>query len=45
MLDGIEKQNGAHTRLFLDLRNKGGRLCLEGAAAGGRTVVASSINA
>lgn len=27
------KQSGATTRFFLDLRDKGGRLCLEGSAA------------
>ncbi|MCZ0983018.1 hypothetical protein O1L60_39735 [Streptomyces diastatochromogenes] len=33
------KQSGATTRFFLDLREKGGRLCLEGSAAGEETVV------
>ncbi|MDG9711279.1 hypothetical protein [Streptomyces sp. DH10] len=33
------RQSGATTRFFLDLRDKGGRLCLEGSAAGERTVV------
>ncbi|MFF8191445.1 hypothetical protein ACF05L_11440 [Streptomyces bobili] len=33
------KQSGATTRFFLDLRDKGGRLCLEGSAAGEDTVV------
>ncbi|MFJ5900879.1 hypothetical protein ACIQFZ_36965 [Streptomyces sp. NPDC093064] len=33
------KQSGATTRFFLDLRDKGGRLCLEGSAAGDKTVV------
>ncbi|MGW7240709.1 hypothetical protein [Streptomyces sp. NPDC054804] len=33
------KQSGATTRFFLDLRDKGGRLCLEGSAAGEKTVV------
>ncbi|MFI9611440.1 hypothetical protein ACIHCM_07075 [Streptomyces sp. NPDC052023] len=33
------KQSGAATRFFLDLRDKGGRLCLEGSAAGEKTVV------
>ncbi|WP_406387662.1 hypothetical protein [Streptomyces sp. NBC_00887] len=33
------KQSGASTRFFLDLREKGGRLCLEGSAAGERTVI------
>ncbi|MGW0336314.1 hypothetical protein ACWD0J_31455, partial [Streptomyces sp. NPDC003011] len=33
------KQSGATTRFFLDLRDKGGRLCLEGSAAGAETVV------
>ncbi|MEU1226373.1 hypothetical protein [Streptomyces sp. NPDC005828] len=33
------KQSGATTRFFLDLREKGGRLCLEGSAAGEGTVV------
>lgn len=33
------KQSGATTRFFLDLRDKGGRLCLEGSAAGEQTVV------
>ncbi|MET9412172.1 hypothetical protein ABZX90_41660 [Streptomyces sp. NPDC002935] len=33
------RQSGATTRFFLDLRDKGGRLCLEGSAAGEKTVV------
>ncbi len=33
------KQSGATTRFFLDLREKGGRLCLDGSAAGEETVV------
>jgi hypothetical protein len=33
------KQSGATTRFLLDLRDKGGRLCLEGSASGERTVV------
>ncbi|MCX5007987.1 hypothetical protein OHB05_36015 [Streptomyces sp. NBC_00638] len=33
------KQSGATTRFLLDLRDKGGRLCLEGSAAGEKTVV------
>ncbi|MFI8497465.1 hypothetical protein ACIGFK_02925 [Streptomyces sp. NPDC085524] len=33
------QQSGATTRFFLDLRDKGGRLCLEGSAAGKNTVV------
>jgi hypothetical protein len=33
------EQSGATTRFFLDLRDKGGRLCLEGTAAGEQTVV------
>lgn len=33
------KQSGATTRFFLDLRDKGGRLCLEGSAAGENTVI------
>jgi len=33
------KQSGATTRFFLDLREKGGRLCLKGSAAGAETVV------
>ena len=33
------KQSGATTRFLLDLRDKGGRLCLEGSAAGENTVV------
>ncbi|MGY4920789.1 hypothetical protein ACWD9K_37635 [Streptomyces sp. 900116325] len=33
------KQSGATTRFFLDLREKGGRLCLEGSAAGEKTIV------
>ncbi|MFE2089215.1 hypothetical protein [Streptomyces sp. NPDC057582] len=33
------KQSGASTRFFLDLREKGGRLCLEGSAAGEETIV------
>ncbi|MFE2559985.1 hypothetical protein ACFXGT_28965 [Streptomyces sp. NPDC059352] len=33
------KQSGATTRFFLDLREKGGKLCLEGSAAGEETIV------
>ncbi|MEV6765981.1 hypothetical protein AB0N16_36180 [Streptomyces sp. NPDC051105] len=33
------KRSGATTRFFLDLRDKGGRLCVEGLAAGEETVV------
>ncbi|MFI8390964.1 hypothetical protein [Streptomyces sp. NPDC085540] len=33
------KRSGATTRFFLDLRDEGGRLCLEGSAAGEETVV------
>ncbi|MER7487339.1 hypothetical protein ABTY20_15800 [Streptomyces sp. NPDC126497] len=33
------KRSGATTRFFLDLRDRGGRLCLEGSAAGEETVV------
>lgn len=33
------KQSGATTRFFLDLRDKAGRLCLEGSAAGENTVI------
>ncbi|MFF4171099.1 hypothetical protein [Streptomyces sp. NPDC001744] len=33
------KQSGATTQFFLDLREKGGRLCLKGTAAGRETVV------
>ncbi|MFB7452747.1 hypothetical protein [Streptomyces sp. NPDC056194] len=33
------KQSGATTRFFLDLREKGGRLCLAGSAAGEETIV------
>ncbi|MGW8354070.1 hypothetical protein [Streptomyces wedmorensis] len=33
------KQSGATTQFFLDLREKGGRLCLDGSAAGQDTVV------
>ncbi|MGW2938236.1 hypothetical protein ACWDA7_42110 [Streptomyces sp. NPDC001156] len=33
------KQSGATTRFFLDLRVKGGRLCLEGSAASEETTV------
>ncbi|MBD0838719.1 hypothetical protein ICC28_08410 [Streptomyces sp. TRM68416] len=33
------KQSGAATRFVLDLRDQGGRLCLEGTAAGENTVV------
>ncbi|MFF6834016.1 hypothetical protein ACFY84_19345 [Streptomyces sp. NPDC012438] len=33
------KRSGATTRFLLDLREKGGRLCLEGSAAGEETVV------
>ncbi|MES5823266.1 hypothetical protein [Streptomyces sp. RG80] len=33
------KQSGTTTRFFLDLRDQGGRLCLDGSAAGEQTVV------
>ncbi|MDX2967303.1 hypothetical protein [Streptomyces acidiscabies] len=33
------KQSGTTTRFFLDLRDQGGRLCLDGSAAGEETVV------
>jgi len=33
------KQSGTATRFFLDLRERGGRLCLNGSAAGEQTVV------
>ncbi|QES52060.1 hypothetical protein DEJ50_01070 [Streptomyces venezuelae] len=33
------KQSGASTRFLLDLRSNGGRLCLDGSAAGEETVV------
>ncbi|MEU7069469.1 hypothetical protein AB0B30_11150 [Streptomyces narbonensis] len=33
------KQSGTATRFFLDLRENGGKLCLEGSAAGEETVV------
>ncbi|MGW1544067.1 hypothetical protein ACWCPM_28150 [Streptomyces sp. NPDC002309] len=33
------KQSGTTTRFFLDLRDQGGRLCLDGSAAGEATVV------
>ncbi|MET8978058.1 hypothetical protein ABZX85_20835 [Streptomyces sp. NPDC004539] len=33
------KQSGKITRFFLDLRDQGGRLCLDGSAAGEETVV------
>ncbi|WP_445044864.1 hypothetical protein, partial [Streptomyces sp. SAS_272] len=33
------KQSGAATHFFLDLRDQGGRLCLDGSAAGEQTVV------
>lgn len=33
------KQSGATTLFFVDLREKGGKLCLEGTAAGAETVV------
>ncbi len=33
------KQSGTTTRFFLDLRDQGGRLCLDGSAAGEKTVV------
>ncbi|MDQ0833420.1 hypothetical protein QF032_005264 [Streptomyces achromogenes] len=33
------KQSGTATRFFLDLRDQGGRLCLDGSAAGEQTVV------
>lgn len=33
------RQSGATTQFFLDLRDKGGRLCLKGSAAGEETVV------
>jgi hypothetical protein len=37
-IHGLE-QSGATTRFFLDLRDKGGRLCLQGSAAGEQTVI------
>ncbi|MEU5719086.1 hypothetical protein AB0G71_25610 [Streptomyces sp. NPDC020403] len=37
------EQSGATTRFFLDLREKGGRLCLEGSAAGEATVVETCV--
>ncbi|MEU6272985.1 hypothetical protein ABZ871_11305 [Streptomyces populi] len=37
-IHGLE-QSGAATRFFLDLRDKGGRLCLQGSAAGEQTVI------
>ncbi|CAM5287716.1 hypothetical protein [Streptomyces hirsutus] len=33
------KQSGTTTRFFLDLRDRGGRLCLDGSAVGEQTVV------
>ncbi|MEU9861060.1 hypothetical protein AB0D99_09295 [Streptomyces sp. NPDC047971] len=33
------KRSGATTRFFVDLRSRGGRLCVEGSAAGEETVV------
>ncbi|MFD4373805.1 hypothetical protein [Streptomyces sp. NPDC058486] len=33
------KQSGTTTKFFLDLREKGGQLCLDGTAAGDETVV------
>ncbi|CAM5531882.1 hypothetical protein [Streptomyces narbonensis] len=33
------RQSGATTRFFLDLREHGGKLCLEGSAAGEETVI------
>jgi hypothetical protein len=33
------ERSGATTRFFIDLRSKGGRLCVEGSAAGEETVV------
>lgn len=39
-IHGLE-QSGATTRFFLDLREKGGRLCLDGSAEGEKTVVES----
>ncbi len=33
------RQSGTTTRFFLDLRDQGGRLCLDGSAAGEQTVV------
>ncbi|MEV8535234.1 hypothetical protein [Streptomyces sp. NPDC051211] len=37
------KQSGATTRFFLDLRVNGGRLCLEGSAAGEGTIVETCV--
>ncbi|MGW2785130.1 hypothetical protein ACWC3X_28380 [Streptomyces populi] len=37
------KQSGTATRFFLDLRERGGRLCLDGSAAGGKTVVGKCV--
>ncbi|MER5602911.1 hypothetical protein [Streptomyces sp. NPDC002265] len=37
-IHGLE-QSGTTTRFFLDLRDQGGRLCLDGSAAGEKTVV------
>jgi hypothetical protein len=37
-IHGLE-QSGTATRFFLDLRDQGGRLCLDGSAAGEKTVV------
>ncbi|MEU2158895.1 hypothetical protein ABZ532_28455 [Streptomyces sp. NPDC019396] len=33
------KQSGATTRFYLDLRDKGGQLCMDGSAAGAETIV------
>ncbi|WP_369251937.1 hypothetical protein [Streptomyces sp. R41] len=37
------KQSGVTTRFFLDLRIKGGQLCLEGSAAGAETIVEACV--
>ncbi|MEU5249106.1 hypothetical protein AB0G81_34375 [Streptomyces asoensis] len=37
-IHGLER-SGTTTRFFLDLRDRGGRLCLDGSAAGEDTVV------
>ncbi|PKT71325.1 hypothetical protein CW362_19615 [Streptomyces populi] len=37
-IHGLER-SGTATRFFLDLRERGGRLCLDGSAAGEETVV------
>lgn len=37
------KQSGATTRFFVDLRVKGGQLCVEGSAAGERTMIEACV--